>query len=173
MIFIITTLAIVALGWVGWNLTLDALWQPSDHETISLILETLEVSSGDLVYDLGCGDGRWLTRIVKDRGARAIGVEIDPVRAIISRLRLILSGSSSRAKVIWGNMYKVDLTGADAVILFLSEEANKKLSSKFNRELTQGARVASFYHKLPGWDPVNTKVNNDGYKIYLYRKRGQ
>lgn len=174
MIFIISTLAIVGLlGWIGWNLTLDALWQPTDHETISFILETLDVSSDDLVYDLGCGDGRWLTRIVKDKGARAIGVEIDPVRAIISRLRLIFSGSSSRAKVIWGDMYRVDLTGADTVIVFLSEEANKKLSSKFNRELTQGAKVASFYHKLPGWDPVNTKKNDDGYNIYFYRKRGQ
>lgn len=171
MIVILSTLVMVGLGWIVWNFTLDALWQPTDHETISRTLKTLNVGPGDLVYDLGCGDGRWLTCVVKDRGAKAIGVEIDPFRAIISWLRLIFSGSSSKAKVIWGNMYDVDLTKADAVILFLSGEANEKLSPKFQRELPRGATVASFYHKLPDWDPVNTKRNEDGYKIYFYQKR--
>ncbi|MCF7890628.1 class I SAM-dependent methyltransferase [Candidatus Bipolaricaulota bacterium] len=152
-------------------MTLDALWQPTDHKTISRVLETLDVSSGDLVYDLGCGDGRWLTRVVKDRGATAIGVEIDPFRVIVSWIRVILSGSFSRAKVIWGNMYEVDLTGADVVILFLSEEANAKLAPKFDRELARGARVASFYHKLPGWEPVSTETNEDGLEIYVYQRR--
>lgn len=173
MILILSSLALVGLIWVGWNVTLDAIWQPTDHETISCILETLDISSGDLVYDLGCGDGRWLTRIVKDKKSRAIGVEIDPFRVIISRLRLIFSGTSPQAKVIWGNMYDIDLTEADAVILFLSEEANEKLVPKFNRELPQGARVASFYHKLPGWDPTKTRKNKDGYEIYFYKKREQ
>lgn len=171
MLVILFALALVGLVWIGWNLNLDAMWQPTDHDTISQTLKTLDVGPGDLVYDLGCGDGRWLTRVVKDRGARAIGVEIDPFRVIISWVRLILSGSFSRAKVIWGNMYEVDLTGADVVILFLSEEANAKLATKFDRELPRGSKVASYYHKLPGWDPVNKKTNDDGLEVYFYQKR--
>lgn len=171
IILILSLLGLGALGWIGWNLTLDALWQPTDHETITRILDSLDVNSDDLVFDLGCGDGRWLARVVKDRGARAIGVEIDPFRVLVSWLRLVFSGSSARAKVLWGNMYEVDLTPADVVIIFLSEEANSKLVSKFDRELSVGARVASFYHKIPGWDPVRTGTNEDGYEFYIYEKR--
>ncbi len=170
MILIFSSLALVGLGWIGWNLTLDALWQPTDHKTISQILEIMNVTSGDTVYDLGCGDGRWLTHLVKDRGAQAIGVEIDPFRAVISWLRLIFTGSISQGQVIWGNMYEVDLTGAEAIILFLSEEANQKLAPKLDRELSQGARIASFYHKLPGWDPIITKRDKDKFEIYVYEK---
>lgn len=173
MSVVLFSIVLVCLIWIGWNFTLDALWQPTDHETISRTLKTLNVGSGDLVYDLGCGDGRWLTRIVKDRGARAIGVEIDPFRVIISWLRVVFSRSFSRAKVVWGNMYEVDLAGADVVILFLSEEANSKLAPKFDRELSEGSKIASFYHKLPGWDPVKEKTNDDGLKIYFYQKREQ
>ncbi|MBS3736258.1 MAG: hypothetical protein V5A87_01675 [Candidatus Bipolaricaulota bacterium] len=171
MLVVLSSLGLVGLIWISWNLTLDALWQPTDHKTISRILDTLDVGSGDLVYDLGCGDGRWLTRVVRDRGARAIGVEIDPFRVIISWLRVVFSRSFSRARVIWGNMYEIDLTGADVVILFLSEEANAKLAPKFDRELSEGSKIASFYHKLPGWDPVKKKTNDDGLEIYFYHKR--
>lgn len=133
----------------------------------------LEVDEGDMVFDLGCGDGRWLSRTVKDRKARAIGVEIDPFRVIVSWLRLVFSGTSRCAKVVWGNMYEVDLTDADAVILFLSEEANAKLSPKLERELSPGSRVASFYHKLPGWTPVKTRKNREEYEIYIYEQKGK
>lgn len=170
MVFLLSFFALVALGWVGWNFTLDALWQPTDHRTISQILEALNVDPGDVVYDLGCGDGRWLTHLAKERDARAIGIEIDPFRVIISRLRLYFTGTISRGKVIWGDMYEIDLSGADAIIMFLSEKANAKLAPKLNRELTQGTKIASFYHELPGWEPIITRENRDGYEIYIYRK---
>lgn len=164
-------LALATMGWIGWNFTLDALWQPTDRRTISQILKMLDVSPGDTVYDLGCGDGRWLSQAVKERDVRAVGVEIDPVRVIISWMRLVFSGSITQAKVIWGNMYGVDLSDADAVILFLSEEANAKLSSKLGEELSPGTRIASFYHELPNWTPVLTEKNKDDYDIYIYERR--
>ncbi|MFB6290934.1 MAG: cyclopropane-fatty-acyl-phospholipid synthase family protein [Candidatus Bipolaricaulia bacterium] len=168
---LIASLGLVGSIWLGWNLTLDALWQPTDHKTITQILDLLDIEPGDTVYDLGCGDGRWLTRLVKDKDARAIGVEIDPFRAAISRLRLVLSGTFARAEVIWGNMYETDLSGADAVILFLSEKANEKLALKLDRELSQGTKIASFYHELPGWEPLKSEPNKDEYEIYIYEKR--
>ena len=170
MVLLLSFVGVVVLVWISWNLTLDALWQPTDHNTISKIMDALDVCRGEVVYDLGCGDGRWLARVIKDRNAKAIGVEIDPFRVAISWLRLVLSGTVSNGKVIWGNMYEVDLRDADAVILFLSEEANAKLAPKLDRELVPGSRVASFYHKLPGWDPELTRTNKDGYEIYVYQK---
>ena len=109
-------------------------------------------------------------RIVKDYSGEATGVEIDPGRVIISWIRLLLSGAYKNAKVTWGNMYEEDLSEADSVILFLSGPANAKLSPKLKRELKPGTNIASYYHKLPDWEPVETETSQDGYEIYLYRK---
>ncbi len=130
----------------------------------------LEIEPGDHVFDLGCGDGRWLVQIVKNYSGEATGVEIDPGRVIISWARLLLSGAYKNAKVTWGNMYEEDLSDADSVILFLSGTANEKLSPKLRRELKPGTNIASYYHKLPDWEPVKTESSRDGYKIYLYRR---
>ncbi len=156
--------------WAGWNLSLDARWQPTGSETIARSLTLLNIAPGDLVYDLGCGDGRWLTRIVSEYDGKAIGVEIDPGRVLISWLRIVLAGAYPRAKVKWGNMYETDLSGADGVILFLSGEANRKLGPKLRQELDPGARVVSYYHQLPGWTPLETETNPEGHSIYLYER---
>jgi len=167
--FVLPVALIVTVIWVSWNLTLDALWQPTDQSTIAQILDNLEIDSGDIVYDLGCGDGRWLTRIVKDYGGKAVGIEIDPGRVIISWMRVLFAGAFGKAKVIWGNMYEQDLSGADSVILFLSEKANEKLAPKLKRELEPGSLIASYYHEMPDWEPVKTERSKEDYDIYIYR----
>ncbi len=132
------------------------------------MLELLDLEAGDLVFDLGCGDGRTLTAAVKDFDLRATGVEIDPLRVAFSWLRVMISGTYPRARLSPGDMYKKDVSGTDGVLIFLSGAANEKLANKFLQELDEGTRIVSYYHKLPGWKPLQEEVNEQGHPIYLY-----
>ncbi|MEW5826592.1 MAG: class I SAM-dependent methyltransferase [Candidatus Bipolaricaulota bacterium] len=158
-----------SLLWVGWNLTLDALWQPTDRVTVRRLLLLAAVKTGERVVDLGCGDGRIVVAAARDFGANATGVEIDPFRVAWAWVAIALAGVLGRARVAWGNMYAFDVSQADVVILFLSATSNFKLQERIRRELRPGARVVSYYHPIWGWEPDLIGEARDGYPIYVYR----
>jgi len=155
--------------WIAWNLTLDALWQPTDRLTVQRILFLADVKRGERVVDLGCGDGRIVVAAAREFGARATGVEIDPFRVFWARAAILFAGVSHRARIVRGNMYSFDVSASDVVILFLSATANFKLQTRLRRELKPGARVVSYYHPIWGWTPDETGESRGGYPIYLYR----
>jgi SAM-dependent methyltransferase len=162
-------LGVVTTLWVGWNLTLDALWQPTDRVTVRRILHLARLKEGERVLDLGCGDGRIVVAAAREFNAHATGIEIDPARVLWAKAWTLLAGVSSRTRILWGNMYSADLTGADVVILFLSPTANYKLQERLRRELKPGARIVSYYHPMWGWEPEEIGVAKSGYLLYLYR----
>lgn len=162
-------LAVLTVVWVGWNLTLDALWQPTDRVTVRRILFLAEVKQGERVVDLGCGDGRIIITAARLFGAQGVGIEIDPARVLWARIWAVLAGVKDRVRILWKDMYKVDLHAADVVVLFLSPNANYKLQDKLLRELHPGARIVSYYHPMWGWEPNEIGVAKTGYPIYLYR----
>lgn len=162
-------LGAVTVLWVGWNLTLDALWQPTDRVTVRRILHLAQVKEGERVLDLGCGDGRIVVAAAREFHANATGIEIDPARVLWARAWTLLAGVSSRTRILWGNMYSAGLTGADVVILFLSPTANYKLQERLRRELKPGARIVSYYHPMWGWEPKEIGVAKGGHLLYLYR----
>jgi ribosomal protein L11 methylase PrmA len=164
--------AAVTTLWIGWNLTLDALWQPTDPETVRRILFLAGVREGESIVDLGCGDGRIVVTAARKFGACATGVEIDPLRVLWGKAWILLSGLSQRARIIWGNMYTADLSSVDVVVLFLSAKANLRLQDRLRRELKAGARVVSYYHPMWGWTPDEVGEARAGHPIYLYRIPG-
>ena len=127
------------------------------------------VKEGEHLLDLGCGDGRIVVTAAREFGARATGIEIDPLRVLWGRVWILLAGLSRCAQVIWGNMYKADLSHADVVILFLSTQANFRLQDRLRDELKPGARVVSHYHPLWGWKPKEIGEAKGGSPLYLYR----
>jgi SAM-dependent methyltransferase len=163
----------LTLLWVGWNLTLDALWQPTDRTTVERILLLAEVQPGERVVDLGCGDGRIVVRAARRYAADAVGVEIDPFRVLWARIWIRLAGLAERARIVHENMYSYDVSEADVVILFLSATSNFKLQERIARTLRPGARVVSYYHPIWGWEPDVIGEAKDGYPIYVYRMRGK
>jgi SAM-dependent methyltransferase len=166
------SLAVLTVAWIGWNLSLDALWQPTDRVTVRRILFFADVKPGERVVDLGCGDGRIVITAARLFDAQGIGVEIDPARVLWARTWALLAGVKDRVRIVWKDMYKVDLHGADVVVLFLSPVANFKLQDKLRRELHPGARIVSYYHPIWGWEPEEIRAAKTGYSLFLYRIQG-
>lgn len=131
-------------------------FSPTSHRKTKLAMEMAKVGPQDIFYDLGCGTGPVLAE-AKKRGASVVGVEIEPLRWLMCRLR-VRSG-----RVILGDMYKVPLNDATVVFIFQYPSVNIRLRQKFERELKPGTRVVSYAWKIDGWEPA--KVVED---LYLY-----
>ena len=129
------------------------------------MLEFAEVTSDDILYDLGSGDGRIVVMAGKEFGATSIGIEVDPLRLMWSRLSIRRHRLRKRVQVIRANFFKVSLEDATVVTLYQGHEINKKIRDKLASELRQGTRVVSYRFILDGWTPAKTYEEES---IYLY-----
>lgn len=150
-----------------------AHWRHPDHlapfiatpEAVAQkMLEAAELKPGEIVYDLGCGDGRILFVAAQKFQARAVGVELSPelVKKASEKAREL--GLEGRVKVIEGNLFEADLREADVVTLYLMRLSNERLKPKLLQELKAGARVVSHDYEIMGWKPDRVE------KIVLYRR---
>jgi len=137
------------------------------------MLKLAEVKPGELVYDLGSGDGQIVIMAAKEFGARAIGVEIrrDLVEESLRKIKEY--GLEDRVTIIHGDFFKVDISDADVVTLYLLTSVNERLRPKLEKELKPGTRVVSHDFEIPGWKPIKVvEINEEwrSHKIYLYRR---
>ncbi len=147
-----------------WTWKLGAAWDPTPMEVIEKILDYLNPKQSDVVYDLGCGDGRFIIEASRRYGCRAVGIEIDPLRYFITLLRVKLLHLDDKVKVVWANFFNYPLNDATIVFCFLTEEANRKLEIKFSKELSYGTFIVSYLWRFYGFNLVN--VIDD--KIFFY-----
>jgi predicted RNA methylase len=150
--------------WIMWSAVIGAGFEPTSKRLVSKMLEMAEIDSKDILYDLGSGDGRIVSEAANKYNARAVGIEADPIRVLWSRLFLFFS-RQKRSKIIWGNIFKENISEATIVTLFLGHNANQKLKTKLLNELKLGTPVVSYVWTFEGWKPV--KVNTKD-RIYLY-----
>lgn len=134
----------------------------SGRKEIQTMLNLADVKSGELVVDLGSGDGSILIEAGK-RGTRAVGIEINPFLVCFSRLRVKLSGLSGRVAVKFGDFRKYSLKDADAVFFYLLPDTVNNLQEKLARELKPNCRIISKHVPLNGRKPERKKDN-----IFLY-----
>ncbi len=134
-----------------------APWIPSTKEVIVEALRIAGVGVGDVLYDLGAGDGRVTIIAARDFGARCIAVEID------ERLCGIIYSTAKyyklldRIKIVCNNFLSVNMSDATIVYMYLYRSINELLSEKLERELGIGARVLTIDFPIPGWQPVKIK----------------
>jgi precorrin-6B methylase 2 len=154
-IFLVLVFLLIALAVsISWTIPHGGLWAPSSRKAIRSMLSLAGLKPGELLYDLGCGDGRILVAAARDFQARAVGIELDPLRYAWCWLRIRLLGLSEQVKLIRGNLFTVDTSQADVVVVYLLPGALKKLESKLLRELSPGTRVVSNTFIFPGMVPV-------------------
>ena len=167
---ILLLIIIVSLVSISWTRLIGAPWAPTDMTVVRKMLTMAKVKPGELVYDLGCGDGRILIVAARQFGARAIGIEIDPLRYLWSQIRIRLLGLGSKVRIEYGNFFKHDLSQADVVTCYLLQDTNNKLADKLNQELNSSARIVSSIYTFPLLSLIH---KNKRLKIFVYKTKGQ
>jgi SAM-dependent methyltransferase len=159
-------IAAVGLGLsVLWPRLRGAPWLPMSMRAVHKLLSLAEVGPDDIVYDLGCGDGRLIMAAARRYGARAVGIEIHPLRVLWCRALIAVLGLRDRVEVVRGDFFKQDLGDATVVICYLLQRTNNRLEGKLRRELAPGARVVSKRFTFPGLRLVRQDPKE---KLYLY-----
>ncbi|MGA8858005.1 MAG: methyltransferase domain-containing protein [Candidatus Bathyarchaeia archaeon] len=138
-------------------------------EVAKKMLDLSQIKPGEVLYDLGCGDGRLIILAAKDVGAKSTGIElredlVERARTEIKRLNL-----EDKVKVIQGNFFDVNISDANVITLYLTSSANERLRPKLEAELKAGVRVVSHDFKVPGWKPIGIYDELLGHTIYTYR----
>ena len=134
----------------------DIYYVPTPEAVVIEMLQMAQVTQNDIVYDLGCGDGRIVIRAAKVFGARGVGVDIDPVRIKESNENARKAGVTNRVKFVEQDLFKTDLSEATVVSLYLYPELNLRLRPKLFRELRPGTRIVSHEFDMDDWKPDNT-----------------
>ena len=137
-----------------------------DH-IVPVMLDLASVGASDVVYDLGCGDGRIVIAAGK-RGARGVGVDIDEALIENAKVSARQAGVSDRVRFTKGDIFEMNYHDATVVMLYLSERLNLQLWPKLKAQLKPGSRIISHRFKMGGLKPDRT-INIDNRDIYLWR----
>jgi SAM-dependent methyltransferase len=149
----------------------DVRYEPTPADVVEVMLRLADVKEGDVVYDLGCGDGRIVIAAVRQRAARGVCVDIDPRRIAESRENAQQAGVAERIRFLNQDLFATDLADATVVMLFLSPKFNRELRPKLLRELRPGTRIVSHWHNMDDWTPQETvRVTSGGRErpVYLW-----
>ena len=153
---------------MGWT----APYYPTSPKIVRIMLKIASVGLGDVVYDLGSGDGRILIMAVKEFGAdRAVGCEIreDLCGAALGKIERL--GLQGRVKLVNGDLFDMDIYEATAIMLYLDELTNQRLKLKLERGAKDGTRVVSHMFEIKGWTAATKKTfhgKRTQHTIYLY-----
>ena len=147
-------------------------------DVVDRMLTLAKVTSTDVVYDLGCGDGRIPIAAAKKYGARGVGLDIDPVRIEEARANAKAAGVEDRVEFRQQDVLTADMSPATVVTLYLLSSSNAKLRPILTRQLRPGARIVSHAFSMgPTWpaDQIDrfTSASGDEVTLYLWRTDGR
>ncbi|UCE23005.1 MAG: methyltransferase domain-containing protein [Candidatus Aminicenantes bacterium] len=149
---------------------------PTPMAVVEKMLEMAEVDRNDILYDLGCGDGRIVILAATKYGARGIGIDIDPQRIKEANAAAKKAGVEKMVEFRLGDVTKVDFSKATVITLYLLEESNELLRPLFDKLLKPGIMVVSHNYPIPGWERKEISFTSlraeDGeeHDVYLYRR---
>jgi SAM-dependent methyltransferase len=147
----------------------DVRYEPTSPDVVQVMFRLANVKAGEVVYDLGCGDGRIVITAVREFGARGVCVDIDPQRIAESRENARAAGVTENIRFLNQDLFETDVREASVVMLFLSPELNLRLRPKLLRELNPGARIVSHWHDMGDWKPQKAvRVRSGGRERSIY-----
>lgn len=176
MILIIALIIIAAATfgyflWIMWTDQHGAPFVAIDPAIIERMLQLAKVKEGDIVYDLGSGDGRIPIFAALKYNVRSVGIELDFFRVFYSKFLVFIYRLRSRVQFLQRNLFDVNITEASVVTTYLLEKTNKSLENKLSTELKPGTRVVSAGFRFPGWRPlfVDWDYATPYGPLYLYQ----
>ncbi len=134
----------------------DVIYLPTPTETVDKMLELARLKKGDVLYDLGSGDGRIPIAAAKISGVQAVGIEINPQLVAVAQAAAQQAGLAESVHFITGDLFRADLHAATVVTLYLSNSLNVRLRPKLLRELRPGTRLISHDFTMGEWSPEET-----------------
>jgi len=154
---------------------LDVPYVPTTEEAVDAMLKLADVKKTDIVYDLGCGDGRIVVAAAKNFGARGVGIDIDPQRIAEANANARRAGVEKLVRFEENDLFEANFKEATVVTLFLLSSVNLKLRPKLLAELKPGTRVVSNTFDMGDWKPEKefTVPNTDddsflSHRLYLW-----
>jgi ribosomal protein L11 methylase PrmA len=145
----------------------DVIYVPTPQEVVEAMLQVANVTKDDIVYDLGCGDGRIPVTAAKKYGARGIGIDIDPQRIKEANENVQKSGVADKVKIMNADLFTTDISEATVVTLYLLPSLNQKLMPKLKSELKPGTRIVSHAFDMGDWKPEK-ELDVNGRKVYFW-----
>jgi tRNA A58 N-methylase Trm61 len=150
---------------------------PSPSPVVEYMLKLAGLRCGEVLFDMGSGDGRTVIMAAKTFGARGVGIELREDLAKKAMSNIHESGLDDRVTILNDDMFNVNMSAADVVYLYLTTSANERIKPKLERDLKAGARVVSHDYEVVGWRPEkienfceNPQLGYPSHTIYLYRK---
>lgn len=145
----------------------DVIYVPTSDTVVDAMLKLAKVKAGDVVYDLGSGDGRIVIAAAKNYGARGVGIDIDPERISESNLNAKKAGVTKKVKFIEADLFESDFSEATVVTLYLLGRLNERLKPMLLKQLKPGTRIVSHAFDMGDWKPEEVRMI-DGATIYLW-----
>jgi predicted RNA methylase len=139
-------------------------------DVVHKMLRLAKVGPDDLVYDLGCGDGRIIVTAAQEYGACAVGIELDLIRFLWCQMLITILGLRGRVRIIYGDFFKQDLCNANVVTCYLGQRTNEALQIKFEQELQPSAQILSHNFTFP---KLNLIDEDEETGIYLYNLKSE
>lgn len=144
----------------------DVVWVPTPDEVVQRMLQIVDVTPADVVYDLGAGDGKIAIAAAR-LGARATGIEFNPDMARLAQCYVNAEGMGGKARIVRGDVFESDFREATVVTLYLLPELNLRLLPKLLKDLKPGTRIVSHAFDMGSWKPEQ-KVTVAGKDIYRW-----
>ena len=145
----------------------DVIFVPTPHDVVERMLQMAKVGPGDVLYDLGSGDGRIPIAAAKKFGIRAIGIDIDPERIREANANAKKAGVTKLVTFRQQDLFKADFKDATVVTLYLLPELNEKLRPRLWAELKPGTRIVSHQFDMGTWKPER-KIELNGRTVYFW-----
>jgi precorrin-6B methylase 2 len=147
-----------------------AIYQPTPQEIVDQMLRLADISPGDVLYDLGCGDGRIVVTAAEKYGIRAVGVDINPTRIAQAQANGRRHRVEKRVQFILGDAKKADLGEATVITMYLGADGNLRLADRMRAQLRSGTRIVSRDFQIYGWQPdrIENCVMSNGVLTALF-----
>jgi len=154
------------------NHTPDVVYVGTPYDVVSRMLKLAALKKSDVVYDLGCGDGRMIVLAAKKYGCRGIGYDIDPERVAAALENVRKNGVGDLVKIVQADLFTIDLSDADVLSLYLLPDINERLKPQFEK-LKPGSRLVFHDYGLEGIEAdqvlrVTSNEDNASHVLYLY-----